>query len=147
MKPVFAWLIITVLIVIASVADYHFANGSYLRLLSGWSYLGWLALFLISLFLLRNWYRAFAAILIIAVFQDVGLRLLVTKGHGFWPYPISNATSQIYGWWATFLNGRWFGFPNGYFMASGLAIVLLVIARLLEKRRANEYFKQITGCR
>jgi hypothetical protein len=131
------WLVVPVIIIVAWVADHYFANGDYLRLLSGWSYLGWTSIFLVYLWVFKSVRLAFANIFITSIIQDLLLNSYRDLVAGVPFHLHSGGADTIYGSLFTPLAGEILGINSGYIIMGGLAVLLycwpLVRRRIVRK--------------
>lgn len=118
------WILVPFIILVAWVADHFFANGDYLRLLSGWSYLGWASIFLLYLWAFRSVRLAFANIFVTSIVQDI---LLNTYRDYVAKVPLHihiGGADTIYGSMFAPLAKDILGINSGYLIMGTLALIL-----------------------
>ncbi len=118
------------MLVMAVLADYGWANGQYITLLSGFSYVGWTLVFVLLYLLFRNFWRTLGIILIFSAVHDFFYNLLhAINGHYALIPMVADHPEKIYGFFAAPLGWIWFGIKSIYFIFPVMGIALLWLTR------------------
>jgi hypothetical protein len=138
MKNKLKWIVLPAIIMVAWIADHFFANGDYLRLLSGWSYLGWTSIFLVYLWVFKSFRIAFANIFVTSIIQDILLNTYRDYVAGI-PFHIHiGGADTIYGKMFAPLAKSICGINSGYLLMGSLAIILYVLPIIIKRFRKRK---------
>jgi hypothetical protein len=143
-KWVKAGLILLGMIILVTVADlYWTTSGDYMKLLSGFSILGWTAVFAVLFMLLkRNFLKALGTILIFTAVEDFIYNVFVdVQGHtAILPMRINFDVYRLYGAWATGFGQIWFGVKAIYVWELVVGTMLILAGSKFISDRIGQYF-------
>ncbi len=135
MKIKYAIPLVLVMLVLAVIADYTWAAGDYLKLLQGFSYVGWALVFVLLYLIFRNFWVALGTNLVFSAVHDFCFNLWHSISGNFQLIPMhGDAPEKIYGAWVSPLGMVWLGLKSIYFIFPVLGVILILIG-IWEKRR------------
>jgi hypothetical protein len=143
MKWMKAGLALVGLIIVVTVADlYWTTSGDYMKL-SGFSILGWSAVFAVLFFLLkRNFFRALGVILIFTAVEDFIYNAFVAaQSHtALLPMHVNFDAYKLYGAWATGFGQIWFGFKAVYVLEVVLGTLFILAGDRQVREKVRRFF-------
>jgi len=134
------YLLVIPMLILAVIADYGWANGNYLTVLAGFSYVGWTLVFVLLYLLFRNFWYTMGTILIFSAIHDFLFNLWhAISGHYSLIPMHPDAPEKIYGGYVTCLGWVWFGLKSIYFIFPVLGILFILFGYWLKKLKLAKH--------